>query len=601
MAGEYQKKKRIASSLVIFAIVGIVFIVFELIASPAGNFPLNDDWSYAVGVKNLLESGHLRITSWTLAAAIFHVSSAALFCKIAGFSFEALRIYTLCFSGMGLALLAMFMRRMKVDWLIVLLFVLFVFSNPLYFSLSQTFMMDVPTAVLIFGSVFLLTGSWKTKGALRLIQSLAGAVLSALAVSNREVYVLVPIVYFAFVAYSSRKSNSKQNAAGISVQDCTFPSLVEAALPLVLSIAFIGWHLWWINNVTGVPFCMVVEKQYLQNLWSAGALLPLLSALMSLLRLFIYLGLLLLPFTVWSFPALLNRLELKQRTLLTLVTVELVAILPLGLLLSRNIMPLADNMIFDFGLGPILLGGNQGAWPAFAQAPRLFWQLITVFSGMGAALLGGSLAALVIALRQKARSSAPPWKYTDAVCTLLLLISFTYVLAICLRGFFDRYLIVLFLLFAVILGHATTFAPTRDLAKNTWQQFFCFAKFIPKAHPVLAVLSALFAVSIATYSLLGTHDYFAWNRARWTALDAAMSVDKIPPSKIDGGYEFNHWYVYEPGNKSIDVRKDDVVHTPDEFMLTMEPRASYVIQAAYPFPSFFWGPGHQILLLRKLN
>jgi hypothetical protein len=52
----------------------------------------------------------------------------------------------------------------------------------------------------------------------------------------------------------------------------------------------------------------------------------------------------------------------------------------------------------------------------------------------------------------------------------------------------------------------------------------------------------LFLISLFAYfSVASTHDFLAWNRARWQALNELTVVQKISPKLIDGGYEFNSW------------------------------------------------------------
>ena len=51
------------------------------------------------------------------------------------------------------------------------------------------------------------------------------------------------------------------------------------------------------------------------------------------------------------------------------------------------------------------------------------------------------------------------------------------------------------------------------------------------------------------FSIGAVHDYMAWNRVRWEAF-AQPDVTGIKPSEIDGGLEFNGWYLYNAAYKS---------------------------------------------------
>jgi len=43
---------------------------------------------------------------------------------------------------------------------------------------------------------------------------------------------------------------------------------------------------------------------------------------------------------------------------------------------------------------------------------------------------------------------------------------------------------------------------------------------------------------------MATHDYFAWNRARWDAIHAAEGLGATP-STLDGGFEYNAYHLFE--------------------------------------------------------
>jgi hypothetical protein len=44
------------------------------------------------------------------------------------------------------------------------------------------------------------------------------------------------------------------------------------------------------------------------------------------------------------------------------------------------------------------------------------------------------------------------------------------------------------------------------------------------------------------------HDWLAWNSARWDLGRQMVAGKAIPPSDIEGGFEWNGWYAYpEPG------------------------------------------------------
>ncbi len=70
------------------------------------------------------------------------------------------------------------------------------------------------------------------------------------------------------------------------------------------------------------------------------------------------------------------------------------------------------------------------------------------------------------------------------------------------------------------------------------------------------------------FTIGATHDYLSWNRLRCQALRDLMREEQVSPSQIDGGFEFNGWYLYrddyddwndEPDKSWYWVDKDDYV------------------------------------------
>jgi hypothetical protein len=95
-----------------------------------------------------------------------------------------------------------------------------------------------------------------------------------------------------------------------------------------------------------------------------------------------------------------------------------------------------------------------------------------------------------------------------------------------IAGYFDRYLIPLVLLVMVVVV-AVTGAEARIGTRGV-------------------VASASLLVLFGTFSVSATHDYLAWNRARWRAARDLVEGARVSPSLIDGGFEFNGWYGYDP-------------------------------------------------------
>ena len=80
--------------------VAACWLLMALLVDPRGEFPINDDWVYALAVKSVLETGVFQFPSPSSANVGPQIYWGVLFCLPFGFSFTALRISTL---ALGLA------------------------------------------------------------------------------------------------------------------------------------------------------------------------------------------------------------------------------------------------------------------------------------------------------------------------------------------------------------------------------------------------------------------------------------------------------------------------------------------------------------------
>jgi len=88
------------------------------------------------------------------------------------------------------------------------------------------------------------------------------------------------------------------------------------------------------------------------------------------------------------------------------------------------------------------------------------------------------------------------------------------------------------------------------------------------------------------FSILSTHDYLSWNRARWKAIDYLLNEKNISPYKIDGGFEFNAWYKAGPFNPH---QKDGISWwfvTEDEYVLSFGPVTGYQFLKSFQYKRY---------------
>lgn len=248
-------------------------------------------------------------------------------------------------------------------------------------------------------------------------------------------------------------------------------------------------------------------------------------------------------------------------------------------------MPLGGNILIDSGIGPLTVRDTYLlALPHWPRAPHLAWWLLTV-----AGIASGSVVIWRAVLRSAAARSSgirqgPPAN-ARAIASMAAVLAACYVLAAAVIEFRDRHLLAaLPLLTAVLLS--PSWAGTKPMPDRR-----VFRAVVSQGPPVLA-LAAMLAFSVA-----GTHDYLAWNAARWTAL-GTLERSGITSRQIDGGLEYNALRGYDP--RFVPVRgKSWWWVSDDEFVVGLGPLPGYDIVRRLPFAR--WMPPGQgdVVTLRR--
>jgi hypothetical protein len=229
----------------------------------------------------------------------------------------------------------------------------------------------------------------------------------------------------------------------------------------------------------------------------------------------VYMGLFLLPLLVACRPRSWHRPG-RRRVVQTLAYGCGIAG---GVWLCVNLdqfLPFTGNYLFDLGLGPPTLRDTyELELPHLPRAGLGLWHALTLAGIAGAALIAEHL---VRALRAgpHPRSGLPA--LTAAIACLLY-----FVVIVVEREFFDRHLV-----FFLPLGALALPIVSVGGARSR--------------KPLLP--AALLLVAWSWFGVAGTHDYMAWNRARWSALGQLLDQG-VSDARIDGGFEFNGWRRYD--------------------------------------------------------
>ena len=531
---------------------------------PRGDFPLNDDWVYALSVRSLLEEGVLWIRPWTSASLAAQVAWGALFSLPAGFSFTALRISTLALGLAGVLGTYGLLRAMGADRRGAFWGGLVVALNPVYLSLAFTFMTDVPFFALGVLSLGCYVRALRRD---RLRDHLLGAAFAVLAVLVRQLGLAIPLAF---------------GAAYLFAHGLRRRTVVLAALPvLIVGGALLAYGAA-LAATTGVPHHYATKASLL---WSPG-LEGLAAVARGSLKALLYAGLFALPFAGLAVP--LGRLVPRGRTSVW-VAMGVVAAVTAALALAGELLP-ADgtgHVLYNLGLGPrtlrdtYVLSVSRGP-----EAPAAVWVAVTAGAVIGAGLL--LRAAVPVAVRTWKAIRDRGGRQRVAPALFLTSVAVLYAPTSVLAGFFDRY--ALFLL-PPALGLLTTLDSlprTRcGVRRRGAGRGWAFG-----TGAGLLALMGLFAIA-------ATHDYLAWNRARWAALRHLTEDARVPPERIDGGYEYNGWRFYDAYGHGERGRTWGWGAQGDAYVVAFGPLPGYRTTDAFPFQRWLPPTSDALYVLEK--
>ena len=460
----------------------------------------------------------------------------ALFCLPFGFSYTALRVSSLAAGLGGLIGVYLLLRELGAGRRIAVLGALTVAVNPIYFSLSNTFMTEVPFFALC---VFCILAFTRALGRRSAGAYAAGLVLACMAVLLRQsAMVLAP----AFgVAYLFRER--------LSVR-----SVVVAAVPTLAAGGVLLAYQRWLSETGRLPELYSLQAPEMMGFFTQeGALY---GAWVVTLAALAYLGLFLFPLLVPQFAAGPKRLWRIGGTV-ALGCVIFACIRPIGWHGGMPISVHPGDIMTPHGLGPLTLTDTTlFGLPNYPLLPRWLWVVVTAVSCLGASMLLILFvrAAVSLAARRKESGGDRP---LVALMVAGVLFTLAPVVMVYFFAYFDRY-------FLPMLPFATGMLALTGLSKVRLTRG-CTAALI-----AMLILAGGFSVGL-------THDYLAWNRARWYAINELLD-DGVAPADIDGGYEYSGLYDYEARHLR------GWFHPPvEKYAVTFGPMPDYRVAKVYSY------------------
>ncbi len=535
----------------------VVWLLAVALVDPLGNFPLNDDWSYSLTVHTLLTTGQFTPNGWTSMTLIGQTLWGALFCLPFGFSHTALRVSMLVAGALGLGAFALTLQDAGCERNKTVLATLVFGFNPVYFVLANSFMTDVGfTAASMVATLcfcrYLLA---------RRMTSLGWALaFSVLALSVRQLALYLPMSMAAVLLLERRRSWR-------AIALC----MATLAASVALLAAFTEWLAWRhvlpsmaeastasFSRALATPLTLFVKLE--QNL--RGTL--------------VHVGWFAFPVLMWRAPALVARYRAWRGGRVVLAVASMAGVVWFALMAAVHPLPFDWTTINDSGLGPIWLHSRPGEMPGPAALPRAFWLLITLIAVTGAVLIVLEVAltvrTLVSAYRQ--RSDDP----LVAIRAFLLYSTIIYLAPLLVAGYFDRYLL------------APTFTMIALVAIE-WHAS-------PAFKSALVTIAAAFALVLTSaFTIAATHDYLGWNRARWALLDT-LRQQGIAPTRIDGGFEFDGTWLYDPAYVSAPPKSVWWVHD-DQYIIQFGTLAGYRIVDSADIDGWLPNFRTQLLVLKR--
>lgn len=546
---------------------------------PWGDFPLNDDWSFALSVKHYIETGELRPTGWAAMTLVSNLLWGELFTRPFGASFNSLRLSSLFAGAIGAVTMYLLCRTVHARRLVAWVSGATLALTPVYFALSHTFMTDVFFCTLLLLSVlcfvkFLQSQQWWAWG--------AGTLLVLMATMSRQVALAVPLAFA--VAQLGRGG-----VRGLSIPKAVVPLLLCAGAWQWFQVAMKerGWLPPIFAQTQQLLFDALERPDVLlilfENTWKALANMALFMA----------------PAVVLL---LLTRSGGVRPSRQTHLVTWIIWVLGLVALASMNgaqslMLPNLGNILDLSGIGPFTLHDMyiEGRERHVPPVPHGYWWLLTGFVLLLVPVLLTHFMHGLAGLWRQCRGGSlwrEPWDDAAAVVRFIALVALGSLFPVLLSAMYDRYLLPIAAL-ALVACVAATSAPDQAGASAAaggrllWQR--------SRAGLAMACLAVMGVFSVVT-----VHDYLAWNRARWELLNHLTQDLQISPALIDGGLEFNGLHFYDPAylpraGKSWWWVQDDALR------VTFGEEPGYVPFKMATYPRWLTGRQEPVLVLRRVQ
>lgn len=525
----------------------LVWAIVELLIFPIGEFPLNDDWCYAIPVRDLINGEKLRIVNWGSMTLLTQIGWGYLFSTIFGFSFLTLRISVIVLGIIGSIHLYLLIENATKNKSIGIFFALLFLLNPLQISLSNTFMTDIPFCTFSIVSLFYIKKMYDTNFDIKYVFLVNILLISTILL--RQLGLFICIGMFCSVFWMKEKKH-----------------IFYAILPLVLGIIILNIYEHW----------LVISGNSTNNYYNTKSLIAdilgkipqMFFQLFHRLGLsFQYIGVALLPIVLpQAYYYVKNIKYEKWKITIPFFIVFLIPIIraisdfPYGNVLMTN--ALGSKVLYDIFLFKYYDTQNNAI-------STLVFKLLGFIGGISLLI---SLLKLFFSTETKIRKNEP----FETVIIFSILAYFG--LLVSAPAYFDRYCLPMFFLFLILFSFR--------INTITLLKYNAFA--------------ILYFVILTTFSILTTKDYFRWNRIKKQAFDEVLNTEKLTPEQIHAGIDYTMWLTYEHKNASTWKEKFDLGNQPYIIAFTKN-ISPFTVYKSYPYKRTYLPSNDTIFVLKRIN
>jgi hypothetical protein len=484
-------------------ICALIFAACVWIAWPVAEMGFVDDWSYIKTAQVFAQTGHLVYNGWATAMLGWQIPWGALFIRIFGFSFTAAKASTLPVAMATLVLFYAILSRFGVTQRNAVLGTLTLGLSPMMMPLAASYMTDVPGLFVIVVCLYCCKRAVDSGSSKTTISWLCCAAIADTAGGTvRQIAWLGALVMIPCTGWLLR------NRRGVLPASCLLWAGSTAGI--------VGCLRWFAHQPYSIPESITIPSSLnpfqLILIVSTGLVSELFCTLLMILPVLI---------------AWLPQTRRLSRSALSAIAVMLCIWTFLQWSLHWNLPWIPHLLFHEFSTERVATMGSDTQHLMLPVPACLAVSALIAVAGM----------TIVVIARGKLRDGGNP----EGTATL--------------RQMF-------WLLAPFTLGYAALLAPRAIY-------HFAFDRYALGLLPVALIVTirlyeqlagprlpaGCFAV-VAVYAVLGimgTHDWFAWQRARLAAIDEVIASG-VPRTEIQGGFEYDGWTQLESGGHINDER-----------------------------------------------